>query len=256
VCTLSFLPETDGYFVAMNRDELLTRGVAHPPAVHEIAGKKALFPADVEGGTWIAADARGDTWALLNRNGGQRSPKNVSRGQLVVGALAASNDADIATLLDEVGLFNFLPFRLIGISLGSQQVREWVWDGKALNTTSHGWRANHWFSSGISDAKATEARGKLFEAARLDADADTREWLRRMHRCHGTAPGAFSVCVHRDDAATVSYTEVEVGSCQVQMRYYPDSPCTAGSQSVQIVKKLGSGEGMEFQESTLTMKAR
>ena len=209
----------------MNRDELLTRGVAQPPVVHEIAGVKALFPTDVEGGTWIATTERGDTWALLNRNGGQRSPKNVSRGQLVLGALAVSDNGDVATLLDEVGLFNFLPFRLLGIVFVRQQVQEWVWDGQALTSLNHGWSANHWFSSGISDAKATENRGSLFEAGRREPDAGSHDWLRRMHGSHGVAPGAFSICVHRDDAATVSYTEVELTGSQVQMRYHAGSPC-------------------------------
>ncbi len=185
----------------------------------------AMFPTDVEGGTWIAVSERGDTWALLNRNGGQRSTKSVSRGQLVLGALAKSDAAEISDLLREAGLFNFLPFRLFGISLAQRQVREWIWDGEEFSTAAHAWHLNHWFSSGISDARATEIRGKLFEAARQESDFGTRDWLGRMHRSHGTAPGAFSVCVHRDDAATVSYTEIEVAGAIAQMRYQPRSPC-------------------------------
>jgi transport and Golgi organization protein 2 len=225
VCTLSFLPETNGYLVAMNRDELLTRGTAQPPAIQTVRGVKALFPTDVEGGTWIAVTERGDTWALLNRNGGTRSPKNVSRGQLVLGALATFDNDDLSTWLQELGLFNFLPFRLVGINLSDRKLREWTWDGDQLSTPNHGWRANHWFSSGISDANAAEIRGKLFETGRAEPDSGTMNWLRRMHRSHGSAPGAFSVCVHRDDAATVSYTEVEVTAAGMRMRYLRGSPC-------------------------------
>ncbi len=211
----------------MNRDELLTRGAAQPPEIHRLSGVTAMFPADVEGGTWIGATEHGDTWALLNRNGGRRSAKNVSRGQLVLGALAASDPKFVSSFLKEVGLFNFLPFRLFGISLVEKQVREWTWDGEELSLVTHSWRSNHWFSSGVSDQKAGEMRGKVFETARHEPDYGTREWLARIHRSHEETPGAFSVCVHREDAATVSYTEIEVGDSIVQMRYQPGSPCHA-----------------------------
>ncbi len=225
MCTLSFVPKRDGYLIAMNRDELLTRGVAQCPVIHKLAGTNSVYPADVEGGTWIAANDRGETWALLNRNGGQRSSRKLSRGQLVLGALATRDFDQLSNLLSEVGLFNFLPFRLIGVSLSSQRVREWVWDGTDLTTLDHPWHPTHWFSSGISDATATEQRGKVFEAAARRADAGSLPWLRRIHASHGAAPGAFSVCVHRDDAATVSYTEIEAGSGRVEMRYHAGSPC-------------------------------
>jgi hypothetical protein len=235
VCTLSFVPKNAGYLVAMNRDELLTRGSAHPPATHEPGGTKAIFPTDVEGGTWIAATERGDTWALLNRNGGRRSAKNVSRGRVVLGAVAAPDFTSITGILEEAGLFNFLPFRLIGVSAVLRQVQEWVWDGQALSVLDHPWGPRQWFSSGLSDTKAAEIRGEIFKAGRLSANAGTVNWLRRMHASHDPAPGAFSVCVHRDDAATVSYTEIEVSQGTVEMRYHPGSPCIEASfQEIQL----------------------
>lgn len=213
----------------MNRDELLSRVTAQHPAVHRLSGITALFPTDVEGGTWIGVTERGDTWALLNRNGGARSAKNVSRGQLVIGALVVSDPAATSRLLREAGLFNFLPFRLFGISMARKNVTEWIWDANQLSVVPHPWRPNHWFSSGISDAISAEVRGKLFQAARHDRDYGDREWLRRMHRSHGEGPGAFSVCVHRDDAATVSFTEIEVTSSTAQMRYHAGFPCQSAS---------------------------
>jgi hypothetical protein len=49
--------------------------------------------------------------------------------------------------------------------------------------------------------------------------------MRRLHQNHGAAAGPFSICVHRDDAATLSYTEVEVTSRELVMRYRPGQPC-------------------------------
>ena len=224
VCTLSFIPKPNGYLVGMNRDEQLTRGPARPPLVHQIAGVRTLFPVDTEGGTWIATTETGDTWAILNRNGGHRSPRNLSRGQIVLGAVAAVG-ADISALLQEVGLFNFLPFRLIGITLREERAREWVWDGEKLSLLQHAWEPKHWFSSGLSDSQAAGVREQIFAGAWRQANAGSAEWLRQAHRSHGPARGAFSVCVHRDDAATVSFTEIEVSGTEVRMRYSPGSPC-------------------------------
>jgi hypothetical protein len=50
-------------------------------------------------------------------------------------------------------------------------------------------------------------------------------WLRALHRDHGNEPGAFSICVHRDDAATVSYSEILVSSDRVSFHYHPGRPC-------------------------------
>lgn len=229
MCTLSFIPKSGGYLVAMNRDELLSRGVAQPPTVRVLSGIQAVFPTDVEGGTWLAATEVGDTWALLNRNGGRRSPRNSSRGQIILGAIAAEDPERIDGLLSEVGLFNFLPFRLFHVGLFRRVVREWVWDGETLNCTPHRWQANHWFSSGVSDQRAAERRRKYFEAGWSQRDAGQVEWLRTMHRSHGEEPGAFSVCVHREDAATVSYTEIDAGEAAVEMQYRAGSPCREGT---------------------------
>ena len=39
--------------------------------------------------------------------------------------------------------------------------------------------------------------------------------------------GAYSTCMHREEAATVSYTEVRVSLHKATMRYTPTAPCCA-----------------------------
>jgi hypothetical protein len=226
MCTLSFLPKNDGYIVAMNRDEQLSRPIALPPTIHTSAGSKAIYPLDVEGGTWIAVTESGTTWALLNRNSTLQGKKRRSRGEIILAGLQSAGQLkaiEELRILDEV-----LPFRLVILSAASRQVREWVWDGQEFACMPHPWQAHHWFSSGRSDAEASEIRGRTFVESAADPSAGSLEWLRKLHRSHDPERGAFSICVHRPDARTVSYTEIQVLHTVVSMSYSAGSPCEAG----------------------------
>jgi hypothetical protein len=63
------------------------------------------------------------------------------------------------------------------------------------------------------------------EAAAAEPAAGSKDWLRRLHRSHVPNPGAFSVCVHRPDAETVSYTEVRCHGSLISMDYLNGNPC-------------------------------
>jgi hypothetical protein len=222
MCTLSFIPTNDGYVVAMNRDEKLSRPAASAPIVQEIDGVQAMYPLDVEGGTWIAASASGTTWALLNRNTNlKRRPR--SRGEIILSALR-SNDVS-SEQLDLKLLNQVLPFRLIRFCLISRNVLEWVWDGHRCTSIAHPWQTNHWFSSGESDELASAIRSKTVGEFQGIDGRESMEWLRKLHRSHKPERGAFSICVHRADARTVSYTEISVSNERVSMNYVDGSPC-------------------------------
>ena len=57
------------------------------------------------------------------------------------------------------------------------------------------------------------------------ADALSLDWLRRLHRSHEPEPGPFTVCTHREDAGTLSYTEIVVTARDIAMNHSPSSPC-------------------------------
>ncbi len=225
MCTLSFSPGRDDYIVAMNRDELLTRGIAEPPAIRSHQGVNIIYPLDVSGGTWIAVNGGGATWALLNWDIGARASKERSRGEVVLQVAGMRTLVDADAGISGTALLGVDPFRLIGISAQDRQVLEWRWSGADIETIKHPWERHHWFSSGKSDELAAEHRGQVFTAAAQDSDVGTLNWLRRIHSSHKPDRGAYSVCVHREDAATVSYTEVQVLPNTVKMSYRAGSPC-------------------------------
>ena len=224
MCTLSFIPTNDGYVVAMNRDEKLSRPAASAPVVQEIDGVQAMYPLDVEGGTWIAASANGTTWALLNRNS-KLDKRARSRGEIILSALRSNDVSSEVSELDSQLLNQVLPFRLIRFSLVSHSVIEWVWDGHRCTSIVHPWESNHWFSSGESDELASAIRGKTVLGFQGGAGRESLEWLRELHRSHEPERGAFSICVHRADARTVSYAEISVSNERVSMSYVDGSPC-------------------------------
>jgi hypothetical protein len=236
MCTLSFLPTKDGYYAAMNRDERLTRGAAFSPSTFRTGNLLAAYPFEESGGTWIACNQHGLTLALLNWNlpAAQALDKKRSRGTLIPKLIGESNPDEITKALDQSALDGLLPFRLIGISKGHQQIFEWRWDGITLAVLSFPWKPHHWFSSGASDEMAERIRGQACRVAWLEPDAGSLVWLRALHSSHGAVPGPFSVCAHRQDAGTVSYSEVEFDGNRATFRYVDGPPCLSGAGAVTL----------------------
>ncbi len=55
MCTVTFVPVKDGYFLTSNRDMNVSRAKAIPPALYEFDSSTLIFPRDIESdATWIA----------------------------------------------------------------------------------------------------------------------------------------------------------------------------------------------------------
>lgn len=228
MCTLSFLPEADGYVVAMNRDELKSRGVASGPAIHEIGDVSAIYPQESSGGTWIAVTSRGNLLALLNWNlaaVAQLPQKVRSRGEIIPSLLTEETAEETDRALRNGKLIGIHRFRLIGIFAREQDIREWKWDGEHLSSRWHEWARNHWFSSSRSDVRAEASRSRACEMMWQGASQEPSDWLRKLHSSHLPEAGAYSICVHREDASTVSFTEVQYRMGELAMTYVAGNPC-------------------------------
>jgi transport and Golgi organization protein 2 len=231
MCTLSFIPKTTGYLVAMNRDERLLRQRALPPQISDCESLQAVYPREPGGGTWIGSNNAGITFALLNRNSGLlKKPKLRSRGEIIPRVLACKDLSQARSSMAAVDPCGMLPFRLVAFFPGERTILQWSWDNDALQAMRLGWRTHHWFSSGISDELAREARSRTFRDAWRHRSAGSAEWLRGLHASHAPARGSFSVCVHRPDAASVSYTEIDYQAPGLTMRYHTGYPCQALGQ--------------------------
>ncbi len=72
-------------------------------------------------------------------------------------------------------------------------------------------------------------RGEACHNAQKESDAGSASWLRRLHASHAGGPGPFSLCVHRDDVKSLSYSEVMVTPTCVQVGHFRGSPCAMAS---------------------------
>lgn len=243
MCTLTFIPRDNGYCLAMNRDERISRGPAAPPARIEVGGVAAIYPRDTEGGTWIAADARGIAFGLLNWHDPPAvGAKTRSRGDVIPALIGVPSSSDAQVVIDRINLNGVFPFRLVGIFPAEKLIHEWRWNRQALSAQAHPWKAGHWFSSGFSDEQARTQRGLACERAWEENDAGSVAWLRRLHASHLNGPGPFSICVHRDGVETLSYTEIQCAQEQVSCNYFSGTPCTMTkpTDSVALDREPGS----------------
>jgi hypothetical protein len=167
--------------------------------------------------------------ALINWYRIERKPKKdtLSRG-LVVKELAGKSTKEIAAAVKKLPVRKLRPFRLIAIVPGERRVIEWRWNLQRLAIRNHEWQLQHWFSSGFNEPRAEVERRRVCAAANDQESAESLSWLRQLHRSHAPKRGPFSICMHRPDAATVSYTEVAVSKQRAIMRYKSGPCCSNG----------------------------
>ncbi|MGE0442239.1 MAG: NRDE family protein [Gemmatimonadales bacterium] len=263
MCTLSWLPAAEGYRLFFNRDERLTRAPGRPPEPGVERGVRFLAPVDGDaGGTWIGVNEYGLAVALLNRYpsgapgehpwaGPRGRPANrISRGILVRALLGCRDRAAAVRYLKTAELHRYEPFtaafagspstprvaagraRPTGRDAGSRSRGKWPpltiadWDRRRLVLEVHSAPGLVRTSSGHDQVAAARHRTARFEEM-LAAGPPSVERLRAFHRDHTPARGALSVCMHRDDAATQSYSEILVTPRTATIVHRGGPPCRA-----------------------------
>jgi len=235
MCTLSFVARAQGFLLGMNRDEKLTRVQGLPPQIKLVAGRKVIRPTEPGGGTWIALNDGGVAFGLINWYSVAESVGKhpLSRGMVINSVAMQVQPGLVGEILQNLPISKINPFRLIGVFPTSGQIFEWQWNLKELSTIEHPWKTAVWISSGFEEPHAQVRRGKTFKEAFDRNPQPDSGWLRRLHSSHDPARGPFSICVHRPDAATVSYTEIEVSKGHGKMLYHGDAPCSGISGHAQ-----------------------
>jgi hypothetical protein len=148
----------------------------------------------------------------------------------------ADSPAQVDAGLTALRLDLMNPFRLIGVFPTSKTVVEWRWNLKQLVRKRHRWRTCQWVSSGFDERTAQKLRNKTFMQAQTQRSAGTLDWLRRLHRSHSPQSGPFSTCMHRNDAATVSYTEISIAQDLARLRHSFGAPCEAVETSHHLIR--------------------
>ncbi len=216
----------------MNRDESLTRQMGLPPAKIKLNGCDVLCPSESGGGTWIAANQGRVCFALINWYSVRTHVRGTAatRGKIILAVGDANSPDEADKLLMKCPLEKTNPFRLIGIFPATTKIIEWRWDLHMLARKRHCWRMQQWISSGFDEPVAQRVRSHTFRQALKQKSVGSPGWLRRLHRSHLPDPGPFSICMHRADATTVSYTEIVANARGVTMNYHAGSPCCSAER--------------------------
>lgn len=230
MCTASWLRRDGRLHLFFNRDELRSREPAAPPETHRRKAVAWIAPADGRaGGTWIAATDRGLALALLNRSDGTTPEERVSRGHLIPELVTAGDAGALEAALAGLPLERLAPFRLLALWRRHADGAIASWDGAGeLSWERVDADLGLLCSSGLGDARASAERGRTWERFRAERTPWGLDDHRVFHRDHSPERSAWSVCVHRPEARSVSFTEIELAPAGVLLAYRDGSPCEEG----------------------------
>ncbi len=224
----------DGYELFCNRDELRTRLPALPPRVDQRNGVRFIAPIDADaGGSWLAVNERGMTLCLLNYYeadvrseaqsasgapsfAGQRhratlsgSLQTLSRGHLVLSLIHQKHPvlADVE---------RYRPFLLLIFDL-RQEPRLFRWNGTELRQKTPDMPVT---TSSFDTANVIRSRREQFAVLN---STPCKVW-NCFEQYHLNGDDAYSVCMSRPDAQTVSSSHVIVRPGRIKFRYRPRLP--------------------------------
>ena len=237
MCTVTIVqsPGWDGkaFRMACSRDESHGRSPATEPEYRTVNGVKALMPVDPgSGGTWVGVNEFGVALTLLNHNLPEPpTGRDQSRGQVIPALLHVPSVEEIVPQISAIKRERMMPFRLVACD--GRYVLLWrgidpvekaelsPWDGKPLMFTS----------SGLGDHLVEPPRRELFDGWFSGDPVKAIQEQEAFHRHQWPGREHLSVCMHREDARTVSYTTVDVSPPGVTMFYHPDRPDREATES-------------------------
>jgi len=229
MCTLSWIQDNAGYELFFNRDEKLTRKKAKPPQLAEREAVRFLAPTDGDfGGTWIATNEFGISICLLNGAnltgscGADRQTAR-SRGLLLPELIASPSVASVCERVRDTDFTVFAPFTLAVLGPG-EPVALAEWDGLTKAVRFQHERCFMLASSSFDTQAVRASREAEFRRIASGGPLDAK-LLAAFHGSHSPSRSAYSTCMHRADAETVSFSRIRVSAGQAEFYYTPAAPC-------------------------------
>jgi len=242
MCTVSWLSDADGYQLFFNRDERRSRQPGRRPQMHVRHGVECVYPLDPEGGgTWVGVNAHGLAFALLNyypAGAPERRTGRQSRGQIILGILHLKQTDDAFARIEAADLGVYPPFMLVGVQPGDQ-LRGLFWDGRDLVRRTID-RPPALSTSSYRTEEVVASRMAVYESV-LEAAGEglSPVVLSAFHRSHLPERGPYSVCMHREDAQTVSHAHIQVTAEDVRLSYCDGPPCENPLQAAVTISRTG-----------------
>ncbi len=244
MCTVSWLHHDAGYHLLCNRDEKKNRLEARGPQLGLRSSVSFLSPTDRNhGGTWIAVNEHAVAFCLLN-GVGPNPAQPTSRGLIIPQLVDADSVDQVWLKIARMNLDTFAPFTLVTIEPQSQ-ASVCSWNGSQLNIVQQADHLMPLTSSSFNPVEVNSRRQSEFLRRVAAARVLDEQVLFQFHESHGFptgSPSAHSICMHRDDAMTVSFSWVNVTNQEVSVFYSPASPCTwTPGQTVRLARRISQG---------------
>ena len=225
MCTMTWFTKEDGYELFFNRDERLSRRRAAVPTLQNNNGIDYISPTDLDaGGTWIAVNKYGVTVCLLNHYQFEQIAtykKWTSRGE-IVRSFSDTTDLRMAErYFNTLDLDDYRAFRMFIIDYQGNN-RLFVWDGHSARIEENVTTPKS--SSSVDSQNVKAKRKKLFADLNLAESKNSSDYI-NYHASHLPSRSKDSVCMHRDDAKTVSLSHIKVSSEGIYFAYADGSPC-------------------------------
>ena len=210
MCTVTFIPFRDSFFITSNRDESPGRTAKELTSLHLTGDTIIHFPLDEEsGGSWIAMSDKGRAVCLLNGAFEPFIPQSsyrISRGKVVV---HAALDQDITTFINDYDLSGIAPFTLLIFE--KENFVQLIWDGdqrhiKELSST----KPEIWSSVTLYPIEVREKRRQLFNTWLQNNGTFDRDLIMQFHQFTTDDPLNDFIMNRNNIVKTLSITSIEL----------------------------------------------
>ncbi|QEC66039.1 NRDE family protein [Panacibacter ginsenosidivorans] len=220
MCTVTFIPVKDKFFITSNRDEKILRKPALPPKAYTFGIATIIYPKDADaGGTWIAMHENGNAVVLLNGGFEKHIPAPSYKKSRGIVLLEVINAPSPLTRFHEISLSNIEPFTLV--LLDDNNLYECRWDGdikhaKELNNT----KAHIWSSVTLYDKAIIQKREQWFIEWINTNPAPSMQDILHFHLFAGDGDDHNDLRMNRNNKMlTVSATGMEISNEKAIMHY-------------------------------------
>lgn len=176
-------------------------------------------------GTWVAVNDAGIALTLLNYNlPDPPTGRDLSRGSVIPALIEASTVEQVIELARGIEHDRMMPFRLVAFD--GESLMLWRGTEPVERAEVGPWSREPvmWTSSGLGDHLVEGPRRELFEGWFGKDPAGYLDEQLAFHRHQWPDREHLSVCMHRADARTVSYTTLDMDTDRITMTYLPDRP--------------------------------
>ena len=243
MCTVSFIPVKDKFFITSNRDEKLTRKNATTPGMFIYNDQKLFFPKDADaGGKKIVMKENGDAAVLLNDAflcHTSEPPYRLSRGIILLDIVSSARPSVAFT---KMNLQDIEPFTLI--LLENNCLYEFRWDGiekycKQLNVN----RPYIWSSTTLYDGFVIKKREQWFASFLNNHPTPTQQDILNFHRFTGDGDKQNDLLMTRDGVyTTVSITSILLTQDRGCVKYMDIKNDTSSELKIELLNSSNTIE--------------